>query len=399
MRVAEGRVLIIGAGPSGLFLVFQLGLLGIAATLVDALPRLGGQCSELYADKPIYDVPAIVRLNGAELAERLWAQCKVFDPALRLATLVNAIEGTVEQGFRVEFSDGTVQGFAAVVVAAGVGAFVPRRLRIDEAAQWEGSQLSYGLPATCLDRLAGQQLVVSGAGERGLDLIAQVLQVPAPLAPSCITLVHRSAELRLDASDARAASIAAALAQGRVRSIHGTLVALHGEESPSPAAEAQALAPLADRRAFQPAADRPTFRPLPDRPGETSAPHRLVSLSVQLRSEDRAGEEIRIPVDRLVICHGLSPRLAPLLYTAMGLRQGQIPVDSARMESQRKGIFVIGDLAHYPGKQKLIVCGFHEATLAAYASCDYLFPGKKIHLQYTTTSPRLRAMLDALHPS
>jgi thioredoxin reductase (NADPH) len=348
--------LIVGAGPSGLFQAFQLGLLGIHATLVDTLARIGGQCSALYADKPIYDIPGIVRINGAELGDRLWAQCSAFDPELLLATAVESIEGDVERGFEVGLSNGGRRVFGAVVVAGGVGAFAPRRLRIEEAERWEDQQLCYGLPASWLCELAGRHLVVSGAGERGLAALAQVLELPEPCAPAAISLVHRSPTVQ--ASEVQWKAMRCAIEAGRLSFHHGTIVALHARDANA---------------------------------------EQLAALSVRLRALESPGEVIRVAADRLVVCHGLSPRLAPLLYAEMGLRHGQIPVDASRMESARKGIFVVGDLGVYPGKQKLLVCGFHEAVLAAYAACDYLFPGKKIHLQYTTTSPRLRAKLDAFH--
>lgn len=354
--MGEGRVLIVGAGPSGLFQAFQLGLLGIRASLVDTLAQIGGQCSALYADKPIYDIPGIVRIHGAELGDRLWAQCSAFDPELRLATAVESIDGDVDQGFEVGLSDGSRCAFGAVVVAGGVGAFAPRRLRIEEAAHWEGHQIRYELPASWLGELAGRHLVVSGAGERGLAALAQLLELTEACAPAAIRLIHRSPDVQ--ASAAQWEAMRRAIEAGRLSLHHGTIVGLH-------AADANA--------------------------------QRLEALSVKLRAPERLDEVIRVAADRLVVCHGLSPRLSPLLYAGMGLRHGQIPVDASRMESSRKGIFVVGDLGYYPGKQKLLVCGFHEAVLAAYAACDYLFPGKKIPMQYTTTSPRLRAKLDAFH--
>ena len=366
--MTQSRVLIVGAGPSGLYQAFQLGLLGVDSTLVDALPHLGGQCSELYADKPIYDVPAIVRLSGEELAQRLWAQCKVFEPELLLGTSVESIEGTVGTGFRVGFADRSTRNFAAIILAGGLGAFAPRKLRIEGADAWEGRHLNYGLSASELKELSGKQVVLSGAGERGLSLLAQILQLPARLAPASLKLVHRSEWAPSTGPQAVARS--EAIASGRLSAVHGSIVALHGSADPAPESTAS--------------------------PAQESS-QALIALSVRLRAPERSGEVIRLAVDRLVVCHGLSPRISPLLYADLGLQHGQVPVDSARMESSRKGIFVVGDLADYPGKQKLIVCGFHEATLAAYAVCDYIFPGKKIHLQYTTTSPRLRELLDAFH--
>jgi thioredoxin reductase (NADPH) len=358
-----GEALIIGAGPSGLYLAFQLGLLDIPCRIVDSLPAIGGQCYELYADKPIFDIPGFESIKAIELAERLWKQAQVAKPELQLNRTITQIEAEKRGGFLVksrstqalssQTDEAETKHVQAVFIAAGIGAFATKRLRLEGAQSLEGTCLFYSvLPS--IPSFKSKQVLISGGGKRALGLVLHLLQCPEAHAPDRIDVIARNG-LRQAADQEHEVlleSVRHAAAAGRIR-IHKGVIA--GFE-------------LSDQVA------------------------KLEAVRISLRDDPTASEGY-LPSNLIVVCHGLSPRLEPMLHWHLGMTRGQIPVDTARFESRVPGVFVIGDMASYPGKKKLIACGFHEATLAAYAACDYFFPGKTIHLQYTTSSPRLLAKL------
>jgi len=364
-RVAKAPALIIGTGPSGMYLAFQLGLLDIPCVMVDSLSAIGGQCYELYPDKPIFDIPGFVSIQAIELSNRLWEQAQIAKPELYLNRVVTKIDGNERDGFDVELKSTqstqhqgkpfAVQRFCAVFIASGVGAFEAKRLRMEDAAALEGSALFYGeLPPDLM--IKTKRVLISGGGKRAVRLAAYLLQHRESLAPASIDLIARNG-LR-DALDTEHQALLdlvnQASAIGRIRVLNASIKGLDVNK-PSEVAD-QTI--------------------------------RLSSVSIITRDGSQP-TEIHLPVDVIAVCHGLSPKIDAMLGWELGMNRGQIPVDTARFESRRKAIFVVGDMATYPGKKKLIACGFHEATLAAYAACDYAFPGKTIHLQYTTTSPRL----------
>ncbi|NCZ29057.1 MAG: NAD(P)/FAD-dependent oxidoreductase [Betaproteobacteria bacterium] len=357
-----GQVIIVGAGPSGLYLAFQLGLLDIACTIVDSLPEIGGQCYELYGDKPIFDIPGFESVRAFELVQRLWSQAQIANPRLCLNTLIGDVSGDEKVGFRLSFFPSAAascdhassllnqERFAAVFVASGVGAFAPKRLRLEAAQALENSQLWYGVLPSDEHSLKQKRILISGGGRRAMALVKRLLQYPAAHAPASIDLIARSGLRTMQDEDAEPSSLilSEALRQGRLRIHQATIRGLCVDEQSG----------------------------------------RLVGIDMEQRAPDKSGL-VRLPADHLLICHGLSPKTDHLLNWELGMRAGHIPVDPARFETRRQAIFAIGDIASYPGKKKLIVSGFHEACLAAYASCDYVYPGKTTHLQYTTTSPRL----------
>ena len=358
------RVLIIGAGPSGLYLAFQLGLLDIACTMVDSLPSIGGQCYELYADKPIYDIPGFESIHAYELAKRLWVQAQIAKPRLYLNSVVTSIEGDATKGFEVAWLDQDPskaepeirQCFRAVFVASGVGAFAKKRLRLEDVESFEQKQIWYGQFPTSLSNWEQAHIVVSGGGRRAQQLILSLLNEHRLRPQASLTMIARNG-LRPAAGEDDLQSlreIQEACDQGRLRLI-----------------EASPRQLIIDKSA-----------------------QRLKGLEIK-RGKDSQANIDTLDCDQLIVCHGLSPKLEPLLHWELDMTRGQIPVDPARFESRRRGIFAIGDIASYPGKKKLIVSGFHEACLSAYAVCDYVFPGKAIPLQYTTTSPRLLAKFQA----
>lgn len=339
----------------GLFQVFQLGLQGIHAHVIDALPHAGGQCAELYADKPIYDIPGIPVCTGQELAALLLQQIQPFSPAWHLGTQVASVaelEGSglpaasTERRLRVQCANGVVLHTRTVFIAAGVGAFVPRTLKLEGIEAFQGRQLHYQRLPSTLD-LTGQTLVVHGGDE---DAVAQVV----------------------------------ALAQGGDTRRPGRIVLLHRRDVfQAPEALLGQLAQLRERGAVDVVAAQIT--------GFDSEAGRLTALTLM----DPEGLPSRLPLDQLLVVLGISPRLGPIADWGLAMERKQLAVDTASFQTNVPGIYAVGDIVTYPGKRKLILCGFHEATLAAFAAAEAL-SGEKVALQYTTTSPRLQQRLGVL---
>ena len=330
--------LVIGAGPVGLFQVFELGLLGIHAHVVDSLPEPGGQCIELYADKPIYDIPATKVCTGRELIARLMAQIEPFKADFHLDQQVNVVERQDDGRFRVETSRGTQLLAKTIVIASGVGSFQPRRLKIDGIKAFEGTQLFYSAPDA--GALKGKQVIVIGDADAALECAIGLVQQQAQ-----VTLMHRRDEFK--AAPATIDEVQRLRASGRLQFI-----------------AAQAT-------------------------GIEQADGRLTALQVAAAD----GNQPALPLDALIVLTGLSPKLGPIADWGLALERKQLVVDTASFETNTPGIFAVGDVNTYPGKKKLILCGFHEATLAAFGAAAHVFPGQPLHLEYTTTSPRLHRAL------
>ena len=330
--------IVIGAGPVGLFQVFELGLLGIHAHVIDALPEPGGQCIELYADKPIYDIPATKVCTGRELIARLLAQIAPFKPVFHLGQQVNIVERQDDGRFRVESSAGTQLLAKTIIIASGVGSFQPRRLKIGGIAAFEGSQLFYSAPDA--GGFAHKRVVVIGDGDAALDCaISLVLQ------QAKVTLMHRRDEFK-----------AAPFTIERVRQLRS-------------ANQLQFIAAQATG--------------IEQREGLLGA--------LQVAAAD--GSNPSLPLDALIVLTGLSPKLGPIADWGLALERKQLIVETASFQTSVPGIFAVGDVNTYPGKKKLILCGFHEAALAAFGAAAQVFPGAPLHLEYTTTSPRLHRAL------
>ena len=336
----ETDALVIGAGPVGLFQVFELGLLEIGAQVVDSLPHAGGQCIELYADKPIYDIPGLARCTGRELIARLQQQIAPFDAPIHLAQEVRSVQPQADGRFLVASSAGTQWLARAVIVAGGVGSFQPRRLKIDGLAAFEGTQLRYH--ATAL--MGGQRVLIVGDGDSALEQVIRLTE-PGPLQAASVTLMHRRDEFR--AASATLAAVQRLRASGRLQFI-----------------------------AAQPV-------------GITQADGRLTGLVVQ----EPDATQRALPLDALFVLTGLSPKLGPIADWGLALERKQVVVDTATFETGTPGIFAVGDVNTYPGKKKLILSGFHEAALAAYGVAARLFPGAPMPLEYTTSSARLHRVL------
>ena len=330
--------LIVGAGPCGIFQIFELGLLGIKAHIVDSLPKVGGQCTELYPDKPIYDIPGIPVCSGQELVDSLMKQIEPFDAGFHLGEEVVEVN-PIDEGFRVVTNAETVFEAKTVFVAGGVGSFQPRRLRLPEAQELEGTHVNYRVrdPEKYRDR----RVVILGGGDSAFDWAVALHDVARS-----VTLVHRSDQFR--AAPATVAAFRAFVETGEAELIEfGTAAALQIEDD------------------------------------------RLVSVDIKLPED-----EIRtVLADELLAFFGLAPKLGPIAEWGLDINRKTINVDTEKFETSTPGIFAIGDINSYPGKKKLILSGFHEAALAAFAAKAIIEPGKKVHLQYTTTSPIMHKRL------
>jgi len=331
-------VVVVGAGPVGLFQVFELGLLDLRAHVVDSMPQPGGQCAELYPDKPIYDIPAIPVCSATELVERLLQQIKPFAPQFHLGEEVTEVTRLDGGRFCVGTSAGTQFDAGAVIVAGGVGSFRPRQLNLPGAERIVDLQLHYRVRDPAL--FAGRDIVVAGAGDSALDWVLA-------LHDKCnsLVLVHRSREFRAAAGKVR--QMEQLCNEQKMQFLEGDITGL-------------------------------------DVDGST-----LKAIRVRTPS----GLTNRLDTDHLIVLWGLHPKLGPIASWGLGLEKNQIEVDTARFATSIPGIFAVGDINIYPGKKKLILSGFHEAALAAFGVREFLQPGEKVHLQYTTTSPVMHRRL------
>ncbi|MBV1695609.1 MAG: NAD(P)/FAD-dependent oxidoreductase [Hyphomicrobiales bacterium] len=333
----ETDAVIIGAGPCGLFAVFELGLLDIKCHLVDILDKAGGQCSELYPEKPIYDIPALPIVTGQELTDRLMEQIKPFSPTFHLGERIDAL-GKLDDGrFRLDTDDGKTFIAKVVVIAAGGGSFTPKRPPLPGIEAYEGKSVFYAVRK--MDAFRGKDVLIVGGGDSALDWTLNL----QPIARSLV-LLHRRDEFR--AAPHSVEQMRTLVREGRMRLMIGQVSALHGAD------------------------------------GE------LEAASIKTAE----GEE-RLPVNRLMPFFGLTMKLGPIANWGLNLEENLIPVDTARFETSTPGIFAIGDINHYPGKLKLILSGFHEAALMAQAAHKIVYPGKKLLFQYTTSSSSLQKKL------
>lgn len=343
----EADAVIVGAGPVGLFQVFELGLLEIKAHVVDSLPVPGGQCVELYPDKPIYDIPAVPVCTGQQLTDQLLEQIKPFGATFHLGQEVTQVEKREDGRFFVATSKGTQFVSKTVFIAGGVGAFQPRTLKVEGLDRFEGSQLFYRVKDPAL--FAGKDLVIAGGGDSAVDWALHFAQ-EGPQQAGSVILIHRRDEFR--AAPASVAKLRELCEQQQMQLIIGQVT------------------------------------------GFEEVDGRLARLKIT------GGDGVTrlLPLDLLLVCFGLSPKLGPIAEWGLGLERKQVVVDTEKFESSIPGIFAVGDINTYPGKKKLILCGFHEAALAAFGAAPYVFPNKPLHLQYTTTSPKLHKVLGVETP-
>jgi thioredoxin reductase (NADPH) len=331
--------LIIGAGPTGIFQIFELGLLGIKAHIVDSLPTTGGQCTELYPDKPIYDIPGVPYCTGQSLIDDLLKQAEPFGAEFHMGEEVVEVSPQPEGGFRVVTHTDTAFDAKTIFIAGGVGSFQPRKIRLPEAAELEGDSVHYRVKDP--SKFAGQRVIILGAGDSAFDWAVSLAEIAAH-----VTVVHRSDQFR--SAPATVDAFRAIIEQGKGEIIEfATAGALNIDAG------------------------------------------KLVSVDLKL-PEDQSRT---IPADQLLAFFGLAPKLGPIAEWGLEISRKTITVDTERFETTIPGIFAIGDINNYPGKKKLILSGFHEAALAAFAAKGVIEPGKKVHLQYTTTSPIMHKRL------
>ncbi len=333
----ETDALIIGAGPVGLFAVFELGLLDIKAHVVDILDKPGGQCAELYPEKPIYDIPGLVVVTGQELTDRLMEQIKPFAPTFHLGQRVDTLKRQPDGRFRLTTDAGTEFLVKVVVVAAGGGSFTPKRPPLAGIEAYEGKSVFYAVRR--IEDFRGRDVLIVGGGDSALDWVLNL----QPVAKS-LTLLHRRDEFR--GAPHSVEKMRALVAEKKMQLRIGQVTTLHGDG------------------------------------GMLSA--------VTVRTKE--GEE-RIVCDRLLPFFGLTMKLGPVADWGLNLEENLIPVDTEKFQTSEPGIFAVGDINTYPGKLKLILSGFHEAALMAQAAHRIVFPGKKLLFQYTTSSSSLQKKL------
>ncbi len=339
--VIETDVLIVGAGPIGLFAVFELGLLDIRAHLVDILPKAGGQCAELYPEKPIYDIPGFPIVTGQGLVDNLEKQIAPFHPTFHLGEMVESLTPTGANGsprFKVTTDGGKTFNVKSVLIAAGGGSFQPKRPPIPGIDAYEGKSVFYAVRR--MEDYRDRDIVIVGGGDSALDWTLNL----QPLAKR-LTLVHRRDEFRAAPHSVNA--MRELVAAGKMDLIIGQASKLAGSD------------------------------------GQLA--------SVTIKGNDNSEKEVAC--DRLIPFFGLTMKLGPVANWGLNLHENLVPVDTEKFETNVPGIFAVGDINHYPGKLKLILSGFHEAALAAQKVHRYVYPDKKLTFQYTTSSTSLQKKL------
>ena len=344
----ETDAVIVGAGPVGLFQVFELGLLEIKAHVIDSLAYPGGQPIELYPDKPIYDIPAIPVCTGKELTDALLKQIEPFGATFHLGQTVSVVQKQEDGRFFVQTSKGTQFLTKTIFIAGGVGAFEPRTLKVDGLDKFQDSQLFYRVknPAD----FAGKNLVIVGGGDSALDWTLN-FTAEGPNKAESVILIHRRDGFK--AAPASVAKMHELCEQYEMQFIVGQVSGYEEKDG------------------------------------------RLTGAKVT----GSDGVTRVVPVDVLLVFFGLSPKLGPIADWGLDIERKQLVVDTEKFSTNVPGIFAVGDINTYPGKKKLILSGFHECALAAFAAAPIIFPEKgKIHLQYTTTSPKLHKVLGVETP-
>lgn len=324
-------ILIIGAGPTGLFAVFEAGLLQLKCHLIDALPQPGGQCAEIYPKKPIYDIPGFPEVLAGELVDNLMEQIRPFQPGFTLGERAETIEKLEDGTFVVTTNKGTQHHAPVVAIAGGLGSFEPRKPLLDNLAQYEDNGVAYMIKEPEIYR--NKKVLIAGGGDSALDWSIFLTDVAEE-----VTLVHRRNEFRgaLDSVE----KVQQLKNEGKINLMTpAEVVALHGE-------------------------------------GKLE--------NVTVRNTDTS-EDMDVPVDYFIPLFGLSPKLGPIANWGLEIEKNAIKVDNALdYQTNIPGIYAIGDVNTYPGKLKLILCGFHEATLMCQSAYQRIHPDKKYVMKYTT---------------
>ncbi len=335
--VTHTDVLIIGAGPVGLFAVFELGLYDLKCHLIDILDRPGGQCAELYPEKPIYDIPAWPEISGQGLVDKLMEQIKPFNPSFTYNRMVSSLEKLEDGTFRVTTDENEAFEAKVVVIAAGGGSFQPKRPPIPGIEAFEEKSVFYAVRHKEMFR--DQDLLIVGGGDSALDWTLNL----QPIAKS-VTLVHRRPEFR--AAPDSVNKMFALQEAGKLNFQVGQVTGLHGEDG--------------------------------------------VVTGATIKSPDG---NVDIACTRVLPFFGLTMKLGPIAEWGINLHENLIPVDTEKFQTSIPGIFAVGDINWYPGKLKLILSGFHEVALMAQAAKRICNPDEKIVFQYTTSSTNLQKKL------
>ena len=324
-------LLIIGAGPTGLFAVFEAGLLQLKCHLIDALPQAGGQCSEIYPKKPIYDIPGFPEVLAGDLVNNLMEQIKPFEPGFTLGERAPTIEKLEDGTFIVTTNKGTKHHAPIVAIAGGLGSFEPRKPLLENLQKYEDNGVAYIIKDPEVYR--NKKVVIAGGGDSALDWSIFLADVASE-----VTLVHRRNEFRgaLDSVE----KVQHLKNQGKINLITpAEIVALKGEETLE---------------------------------------------AVSIRKTTNPNEDVTLEVDNFVPLFGLSPKLGPIADWGLDIEKNAIKVDTFDYQTNVPGIYAIGDVNTYPGKLKLILCGFHEATLMCQSAYQRIYPDKKYVMKYTT---------------
>jgi thioredoxin reductase (NADPH) len=340
-EVISTDVAIVGAGPIGLFSVFELGLLDIKCHLIDVLPKVGGQCAELYPEKPIYDVPGFPIVSGQELVDNLMKQIHPFGPKFHLNEMVDRLEvlGTAERPFfRLGTDNDTIIEAKALFIAAGGGSFQPKKPPLAGLDAFENTSVFYSVRK--MEHFRGRRVVVVGGGDSALDWVLNM----HPIA-SRVTLIHRRDAFRAAPHSVNA--MRALVGAGEMDFVLGQVTAVKGTDG------------------------------------------QLSELVVRRESS----EVYNLACDDMLPFFGLTMKLGPLANWGINLHENLVPTDTEKFETSTPGIFAVGDINTYPGKLKLILSGFHEAALAAQRAHQYVYPDKKLTFQYTTSSTSLQRKL------
>src|SRR5690242_15635114 len=331
-------VLIIGAGPIGLFAVFELGLLDMRCHLVDILDKIGGQCAELYPEKPIYDIPGIPYTSAQGLVDSLLQQIKPFNAQYHLSEMVERVEKIGDPLFRVTTDQGKQFESKIVVIAAGGGSFQPKRPPIPGIEPYEGKSVFYAVRK--MEAFRGKRILIVGGGDSALDWTLNL----APIA-SHLTLLHRRQEFR--AAPDSVNKMMSLVGEGKIDFVLGQVTSLEGTDG-------------------------------------------HVEKAIVKRND---GSNFEIACDAILPFFGLTMKLGPVADWGLKLSDNLIDVNTETFETSEPGIFAIGDINTYPGKLKLILCGFHEGALMAQKAYHYVYPDKRLVFQYTTSSTSLQKKL------
>ncbi len=331
-------VIIIGAGPCGLFSVFELGLYDMKCHLIDILERPGGQCAELYPEKPIYDIPAVPVCTGSELTENLMTQIKPFDPAFHFSQMAEKMEKLDDGKWQITTDHGTILRAPVVVLAAGGGSFVPKRMPLKGLENFEDKSVFYAVRQ--MEQFRDKKIVIAGGGDSALDWAINL----QPIAKH-VTLVHRRDDFR--AAPDSVGKMRGLVSEGEMDLVIGNIAEAEGEGD------------------------------------------QIQKVIVKAPKE----EPKEVECDALLAFYGLTMKLGPVAEFGVTFEKGLIPVDTSSFETNLEGVFAVGDINTYPGKMKLILSGFHEAALMAKKAFEYVHPDRRYRFQYTTSSSNLKGKL------